>query len=124
MREDATTETVAANITHLLAGRPVSWLQGKVQPNSSSVSDFLSNRKGKVNSSIRVATLAKIAEALEVPITAFFVPPDRLDYLMGILRIVSSSEQIDVGQAFELTRELAKYAADGAQKTEGESDNP
>lgn len=121
---DPVTQTVVDNIHHLLGERPVSWLQNQVNPTSSSVSDFLSNRKGKIGSSVRVDTLARIAEALDVPLTAFFVPPDRLDYLLGILRIVSSSEQIDLDQAFDLARELAKYASGTTPKREGGAGNP
>lgn len=96
-KRDGVTQIVAENLEGLLAGAP--------DGVATLVSDF---RKGKTMSPT-VALLGRAADALNVPVTAFFVPPDKRDALMDILRTLDKDEPLR-DQALLLAQEMLAAA--------------
>lgn len=124
MLRDQHTALVVANLRQIMAKRKMkpNALQDGVRAlagnQTTSVTDFLSDNR---TSSPRVATLGLIAAVLDVPVIAFFVPPDTRDDLMAILRILDSGKQLTAGQAGGLVQALleAKWPP---QPTQGAAD--
>lgn len=123
MTKDPASQIVADNIRGILSaqGRTANWLQGRLSKTSSALHDFLSDKRP--NASMTIGKLAQIAQELDVPITAFLVPPDRRDAVLGFLHTLHSDESIDPDQAGALVAELLRISkAEGAKASKGGSD--
>lgn len=104
-------DTVAKNIETRLAkmGKTANWLQQQVSPTSSGVFDFLSKKRAA--RSMKVETLALIAEKLDMPIGSFLLPPDRAAASTHILRILHSNEPLRSEAVGKLVQGLVDLAS-------------
>lgn len=93
-KRDPTTKIVAENLEGLIGGAD--------EAGAKFLSEF---RKGKTMSPT-VAFLDRAAKTFGVPVTAFFVPPDKRDRLMAILRTIGNGEMPTPDQAAALVRAL------------------
>lgn len=93
---------------------------------TSALTDFLDEACG--TNTVTVKNLGYYAKVLDVPITAFFVPPDKRDDLVEILRILGSDEPLR-DQAMQLVHEMSRAApppgAEGGEERDaGKVSNP
>lgn len=103
---DKYSQTVADNISAILAQRGVRRNAIKGSGTSTAIYDFLASE----TASVRVGTLGKWAEFLEMPITAFLIPPDKRDAVLGFLRTLDTDGSIQPDQAGELVAELLRMS--------------
>jgi DNA-binding Xre family transcriptional regulator len=104
---DETTQRVAINLAALLEEKM--WtkadLRSKVgQAASTAIYDFLSpNARSR---SIKVETLAKFAEALDVPIILFFVEPDKRQQFRLMLDSFGTLDADQIAKLLEVARTI------------------